>query len=430
MQWKIRKTAAEHPAAALCVILAGVLLIYGLSANLFFISGQKKDLIYAYEEIALMDLPEFDEEDEQILQSFQGDGLQFWIAKEDFTPVYTSGSVYDSGKRIERYIKGKLDQYQKKPSVTVRRYRDTQVIRLRAIVTCGQADYYVYIRKELRAVYAMIAQTILYFLLAGLLAAALYGAVLRRRSLCVKLVPQGLPDSVSQGQHQLDEAQKEFVANISHELKTPLAVISGQVEMLQGMGDEIDRDYYFSSIREEIDKMSKMVGDLLDITIMDHHIEEMELSRVNLTELMEYMVLKYDALFQKNKIKVESELEKDCMVHGNRMYLEQAVNNYIMNAFQHTGQGKNMRICLRTQDRDAYIGIYNEGPLVPAEDIGRIWQSFYKNSQGKHKKDAKMSNAGLGLYMVKKIMEQHHGSCGAENKEKGVEFWMRIPLAQ
>lgn len=80
----------------------------------------------------------------------------------------------------------------------------------------------------------------------------------------------------------------------------------------------------------------------------------MEMSRVNVSEMIEYLLLRYDAMFRKNEIKVEQEIEKNCFAYGNRMYLERAVNNYLMNAFQHTEQGKRIRITLK-KEKSRYV---------------------------------------------------------------------------
>ena len=93
---------------------------------------------------------------------------------------------------------------------------------------------------------------------------------------------------------QIDEMRKEFLSHVSHELKTPLAVVSSQVEMLEIAGDKIDRSYYYSSIHEELDKMSKMVGELLDFSMLDNQMSAMEMSRVNVSEMAEYLLLRYD----------------------------------------------------------------------------------------------------------------------------------------
>ena len=102
---------------------------------------------------------------------------------------------------------------------------------------------------------------------------------------------------VRYSEYQLLESQREFVANISHELKTPLAVVSSQVELLEIAGDKIDRAYYYTSIHEELDKMSKMVGELLDFTMLDNQMSAMEMSRVDVSELAKYLLLRYDCNF-------------------------------------------------------------------------------------------------------------------------------------
>lgn len=427
MKLRIRRKLLENPIIIICVAVIFVNLLYGLLADPAYIQWKKKDLKAACEEISMMDLAELSEEDQEILQNFQSQGLEFLVTDEDFNRIYMGGLWY-SDEQINKYIRSRLDLYQETPTVTERNFRNMHLIRLRVKLVQEQKTYYVYIRREIRSLSEFTSVTIVYFGVMGVLLLIVINSVLRTRKNGIYLPSAEKQQISGDGAHvRMDEAEKEFVANISHELKTPLAVISGQVEMLQNMGDEIDRDYYFASIREEIDKMSGLVGNLLDITIMEHNIEKMEMSRVDLTDLMEYMLLKYDALFKKNSIKVESQIAKGCCVHANRMYLEQAVNNYIMNAFQHTAQGKRMSISLTAEADAACIAVYNQGPNIPEEDMDQIWQSFYANPNGRREKPP-ISNAGLGLYMVKKIVDQHRGACGVENQEKGVQFWMRIPL--
>lgn len=425
----------QNPAMLLLITAAAVILLYAFLAYPLYTRMKMQVLKRAYREISAMNLAVLDEEDTAILQSFYADRLEFLITDENFALVYTNKNQ-SVDQQIERYVKAHLEEFAEEPSWAVREYSSFCVIRLRALLKPGGKTYYVYIRCEIHQVHEIIGYTVGYLILALLLICTAWYVLLKKREQKLAFAADREMQQESDGgkdeknvraQRRIDEAQKEFVANISHELKTPLAVISGQVEMLQCMGEEIDREYYFSSIREEIDKMTDLVGNLLDITVMDHHMEEMEMSEVNLSDMMEYMVLKYDALFKKNKIKLQSTLDENCVICANRMYLEQAVNNYMMNAFQHTAQGKRIHIRLCKKDGAARIEIYNEGPQIPVEDMERIWQSFYKSGRENHKKDLKLSNAGLGLYMAKKIVEQHGGRCGAENQEKGVMFWMELP---
>lgn len=432
----------QNPGLLLLLAAAVVIMLYAFLAYPIYTRMKMQVLRKAYKEISVMNLAMLDEEETSILQSFNADKLEFLITDENFALVYTNKSQAVD-QQIERYVRSRADEFQEEPTLTAREYNSFCVIRLRALLHADGKTYYVFIRCEVHQVHEMINYTVMYLTLALLIICAVWSLLQKKMQQRLAFVPEGAmagqENKRAAGTHgegadggfgSIDEAQKEFVANISHELKTPLAVISGQVEMLQCMGSEIDREYYFSSIREEIDKMTDLVGNLLDITVMDHHMEEMEMSEVNLSDMMEYMMLKYDALFKKNKIKLQSELEKGCIVFANRMYLEQAVNNYMMNAFQHTAQGKWMRVGLFRKHGAVRIEIYNEGPRIPAEDMERIWQSFYKSGRGNYKKDLKLSNAGLGLYMVKKIVEQHGGRCGAENEENGVTFWMEFAAHQ
>ncbi len=423
----------------IALFAAGIVLAYVFFAYPFYMWMKLQIMKDAYQMIVQMDLSAMDEEDEEILQGYLDERMEIIITDEDFQPVYLSRRR-DNEENIEKYIEASIDFYQTEPTVHIRRNSGLGIIRLRGLVE-QEEKYYVCIRKELRGVGEAIQYSAWYYAL--VLAAGLAGwyALLWRR--LKKAKAKGAAESLElqrkqasggdAAEHtdgtpeQLYQAQKEFVANISHELKTPLAVISGQVEMLQSMGDGIDRAYYFESIREEIKKMSDMVGDLLDITIIDHNMEHMEMSEVDFSDLMEYMILKYDALFQKNKIKLGAEIARNSKVRANRMYLEQAVNNYMMNAFQHTAQGNKIQIRLEKEDGSVRLGVYNEGSAIEDGDEELIWESFYI-SDTQERQQQKIKNAGLGLYMVKKIMELHQGMCGAENREGGVEFWMRLPL--
>ena len=234
--------------------------------------------------------------------------------------------------------------------------------------------FYVYLRKDVQSVLEVIEGTRLYLAVVLLLMMGL-------SYFLEKMSKASTEKKAKQSDYQLLESQREFVANISHELKTPLAVVSSQVEMLEIAGDKIDRSYYYSSIHEELDKMSRMVGELLDFSMLDNQMSSMEMSRVNVSEMIEYLLLRYDAMFRKNEIKVEQEIEKNCFAYGNRMYLERAVNNYLMNAFQHTEQGKRIRITLKKEKKQIRMEVYNDGAQIKEEQMEHIISIFLKRCQ-------------------------------------------------
>jgi signal transduction histidine kinase len=414
----------------LAFLAVGALLFYAF----FVFEAYTEWMVYkmktVFREITDMDLTALEEEDEGALQDYyQDDRIEIRVADETLLLIY-SNRVKDDQSESSRYITEHLDEYQEQPTVYIRKNKFRRLIRVRGLIRQSSADgqtqtYYVYLKQELHDTGAIICGTVVYFGVLFLLILWLWCLIRKTEKSEADLRKER--EEISQ--EKLAQVQKEFVANVSHELKTPLAVISGQVEMLQSMGDQIDREYYFSSIREEIDKMSDMVGNLLNITSMERHLQEMEKSEVSLSDLVEYMVLKYEAMFSQNGIRLQTELERDCIVWGNQMYLEQALNNYIMNAFQHTAQGKMIGIRLVREQKSAAVYVYNEGPQIQTEEMERIWNDFYTAPEGRrYQNNRKMENAGLGLYLVKKIIEQHEGECGVKNVERGVEFWFCIPL--
>ena len=156
--------------------------------------------------------------------------------------------------------------------------------------------------------------------------------------------------------------------------------------------------------------------------------DTMQMGKVNLSEMMQYLMLKYDALFRQSQIKCNFHIEPECYVMGNRVFLEQAVGNFVMNAFNHTLQGSLVEVSLTRKQGDVYIEVYNEGEPIPEEDLDKIWRSFYmKGDNGIAQEEERSMHAGLGLYIVRSIVGLHHGECGAVNVDNGVEFWMKLP---
>ena len=382
-------------------------------------TGQKARIMKRlYREVQEMDLNDLDDDDLETLNEFQKEKFEVMIVNEKLDQIYTSRSAVPKDY-INKYFGTKLDKYTENAPVMRRNLELRQVLLLRGEVIQGDQIFYVYVKKDVQSGLDIIQGTVTYFSIALMLIAAGW-------YLCMKKEEKNRKKQSRKSEYQLLESQREFMANISHELKTPLAVVSSQVEMLEIAEDKIDRPYYYASIREELDKMSKMVGELLDFSMLDNQLSVMERSRVNVSEMLEYLMLRYDALFQKNGIKVEQKIVKDGYVYGNRMYLERAVNNYLMNAFQHTQQGKGIAVTLKRERQFLRLEVYNDGETIPEERMDHIWDSFYTSSRKKKPSAQDVGNIGLGLFVVRKIVENHEGRCGVENKECGVTFWMEL----
>ena len=403
------------------LIAALVLMIclYAVGCYPLYTGQKTRTMKRLYREMKEMDLNDLDDDDLETLNEFQKEKFEVMIVNEKLDQIYTSKSAVPKDY-INKQFGTKLDKYTENAPVTRRNLELRQVLLLRGKVTQGDQIFYVYVKKDVQSGLDIIQETVIYFSIALMLIVAGW-------YLCMKKEEKNRKKQSRQSDYQLLESQREFVANISHELKTPLAVVSSQVEMLEIAEDKIDRPYYYASIREELDKMSKMVGELLDFSMLDNQLSVMKRSRVNVSELLEYLMLRYDALFQKNEIKVEQKIVKNGYVYGNRMYLERAVNNYLMNAFQHTQQGKGITVTLKRERQFLRLEVYNDGETIPEERMDHIWDSFYTSSRKKKPSAQDVGNIGLGLVVVRKIVENHEGSCGVENKECGVTFWMELP---
>ena len=228
-------------------------------------------------------------------------------------------------------------------------------------------------------------------------------------------------------QDQRQKRQKEFIANVSHELKTPLAVIASQAEML--IYAKEDQEYYVSSIQEEVAKMADMVSRLLNNSVMEHQMENLIQKTFNMKEVMDYIIVKYEAMVKKKRMHMETFLSEDCNVEGDREYIEQIVNNYMTNALEHTKIGGNIRLTLKKQGESVRVGVYNEGRQIPEEDMDHIWSGFYRNRKEPKYEENGFPHAGLGLYIVQSVVTMHGGNYGVENLSSGVEFWFTLPAA-
>ena len=171
-------------------------------------------------------------------------------------------------------------------------------------------------------------------------------------------------------QERAEKMRKDMLANISHELKTPLAVISNQAEMLGYVKE--NQEYYIASIQEEATKMSDMVGKILDSSAVEYQMQNMVQKNLDMKEVIGYMAMKYEGLAKKKKLHLETFLSEDCFVYGDREYIEQAVNNYMMNALEHTDFGGDIRITLKKQGESVRVGVYNDGRRIPQEELGNI----------------------------------------------------------
>nr|MBQ8252892.1 HAMP domain-containing histidine kinase [Lachnospiraceae bacterium] len=223
---------------------------------------------------------------------------------------------------------------------------------------------------------------------------------------------------------ETDVLQKRMVSNVTHHLKTPLAIISSQIELELEEKDEERKRYYYDSIMEEIEKMSSQISELLRKSKEEQQAPiKIKVRRVNVSEWLMGLVLKYESWYAVKGIRLVTEIEQDLYANIDPMQMEQAINNYMMNACSHTKKGGMVALRLRKEGEEVLFEVYNEGGCIPESDMENIWKDYYRRATVEGNDGA---NIGLGLYIVKDIVRQHGGNCGGRNEDKGVTFWIRL----
>lgn len=228
---------------------------------------------------------------------------------------------------------------------------------------------------------------------------------------------------------KIDEMRKEFVANVSHELKTPIALIQGYAEGLaEGMcEDEESRNYYCEVIMDEAAKMNKMVKQLLNLSALESGNDAPLMSTFDIHELIRDFISSAGILIQQNDAHVVFEQIEALYVTADEFKIEEVLTNYLNNAMNHLNGERQIRIWTECLGEKVKICVFNNGNLIPEEDIPNLWSKFYKVDKARTRA---YGGSGIGLSIVKAIMDAHHQEYGVENQEDGVEFWFTLALAQ
>lgn len=224
---------------------------------------------------------------------------------------------------------------------------------------------------------------------------------------------------------EIDEMRKEFLSNVSHELKTPLALIQGYAEGLQECinDDAQSRDFYCEVIMDEADKMNQMVKKLLTLNQLEFGNQVVTMERFNLTELIEGVISSTGILLNQNGIQIEFLEHEPMYVWGDEFMVEEVVTNYLSNAIHHADFAKKITIWYTKKEDCVRVGVFNTGKPIPEEDLPNIWIKFYKVDKARTRE---YGGSGIGLSIVKAIMESFHRECGVQNHEDGVEFWFEL----
>ena len=231
---------------------------------------------------------------------------------------------------------------------------------------------------------------------------------------------------------KIDEMRKSFISDVSHELKTPIALIQGYSEgLLENVNtDEESRKFYAEVILDETNKMDKLVKELLDLMKLEYGKREFNDKKFNIVELEKEVVRKSQVMLDEKQVEVKLETSKEINVYADDFYIEQVITNYLTNAIKHVEEkygNKYIKIenDIDTEKNKVKIKVFNTGEQIEEEQMAKIWNRFYKIDQSRNRNDG---GTGIGLSFVRAIMSNYGNNYGIINHEDGVEFYIELDL--
>ena len=231
---------------------------------------------------------------------------------------------------------------------------------------------------------------------------------------------------------KIDEMRKQFISDVSHELKTPIAIIQGYAEGLKENvnTDEQSRNYYADVILDETNKMDKLVKQLLELMKLEYWKREFNNQNFNIVELINEVIRKSNIMYEEENINVEIDASRPTYVFADDFYIEQVVTNFFTNAIKHVKEvngEKIIKFSIKTNEETnkVRISVYNTGDKIDEEDLNRIWNRFYKLDSSRNRSDG---GSGIGLSIVKAIMTNYGNNYGVLNTENGVEFYFELDI--
>ncbi len=224
---------------------------------------------------------------------------------------------------------------------------------------------------------------------------------------------------------KIENMRTEFLGNVSHELKTPIALIQGYAEGLkEGISEDAEsREFYCDVIMDEANKMNHMVKNLLTLNQLEFGSEQLDVERFDVIRLIRGVLASCEILVQQAQATVDFIAGEAVYVWADEFKAEQVFRNYLTNAIHHVDHEKRIEIRVIPKGDIVRITVFNSGIPIPEEDIGKLWDKFYKVDKA-HTRE--YGGNGIGLSIVKAIMESFHQNYGVCNYNNGVEFWFEL----
>ena len=225
--------------------------------------------------------------------------------------------------------------------------------------------------------------------------------------------------------NEMEKMRTEFLSNVSHELKTPIALIQGYAEGLkEGVNDdEESRNYYCEVIVDEASKMNQMVQKLLTLNQLEFGNKTVSLERFDVVDLIRNYLQSSLLLCEQKGVQLKMEDYPPIHVWADEFGVEEVFNNYFTNAMNHVDGEKIIEVQVQPTENKVRVSVFNTGAPIPEDSIAHIWEKFYKVDKARTRA---YGGSGVGLSIVKAIMDSMNQSYGVLNYDNGVEFWFEL----
>lgn len=455
----------------LIVTIGASAVLYTINAKALYVSNEKDIMKRAVKQLNSLDFSKNVSKIDDFLASYDEQTYDLYICDTDLSVVYSTKRSAQTDDIIKEIFYDSIDDYKENSSpITLNENKRDESIVLKSKLKNHGKSYYVYIEQSLKTTDSVFSYSNRFLLLilgafiiaSGILMFALTHRATKsitRLSEVTTKISKGdysarysgkikkdeigvlaknlnsMADTISEYVNSLnnynfllkednkrmteyEDMRKRVLTNITHELKTPLAIISSQIEMMNLTKDNEKKLYYYNSALEEIDKMSQLISRLLNIQAGEKTIFESDVEIIKLDEKIKALCKKSDLLLKAKGIKLETDI-MPYEIEASPQNIEHIFDNYLMNAIQYCKPHQKIKVSLKPDEFKCRLSVFNEGSHISKEDGENIWTDFY---QSKHSKD-KEKHSGIGLFIVKEISLINHDECGYENHDNGVEFW-------
>ncbi len=224
---------------------------------------------------------------------------------------------------------------------------------------------------------------------------------------------------------EIDNLRKEFLSNVSHELKTPIALIQGYAEGLkESVNDDPEsREFYCDVIIDEANKMNKMVKNLLNLNQLEFGKGQLTFERFDIISVISAVLKRSTIMIEQKEAVILFDDRKEIYVWADEFQIEQVITNYVTNALNHLDGEKKIRIDVGYENDRVRVAVFNCGKHIAEEDLDKIWVKFYKVDKARTRE---YGGNGIGLSIVKAAMDAHNQKCGVANVDGGVVFWFEL----